>query len=267
MDSDVSKSRSSKIGYMRPGASYRVVVVGKSPGHSIKSTRLPTENRDIFVVIAGEGGGSLDVEPLEFGGSFPEIQGALAVFAAEDPLQPIGSAVVTSGHSTAGGTARLLADVVNMERSVSALGPAIAALDIETSPPLASAIQATENLWSWIDRQWGLLRSTDVAELLGAKTSNRSYASSLRKKGKLIGVGRANAYVYPGFQFDRQTGTVHDVIPLLIGAARDQQLDDEDLVFWLCSPSRYFDDDLPVDHLLSDPGIVDKFVASESVSW
>ncbi|WP_268243640.1 hypothetical protein [Arthrobacter sp. AQ5-05] len=44
-------------------------------------------------------------------------------------------------------------------------------------------------------------------------------------------------------------------------------MDDEDLVFWLCSPSRYFDDDLAVEHLLDDPRIVEKFVAGESISW
>ncbi|NVM96112.1 hypothetical protein [Arthrobacter wenxiniae] len=162
---------------------------------------------------------------------------------------------------------RQLADLVNMERSVSALGPAIAALEVETSPPLASAIQATENLWTTIERRWGLLGSTDVAKLLGAKTSNRSLASSLRKKGQLIGVERTNAFLYPGFQFDRTAGAVHAAIPELIKAARANEIDDEDLVFWLCTPSRYFDDGLPVDHLLDDPSIVQKLVDSETISW
>lgn len=161
----------------------------------------------------------------------------------------------------------LFSEILSLERSVSALGPAIAALGVETSPPLAAAIQATENLWVSIDRRWGLFGSTGVAELLGAKTSNRSFASVLRKKGKIIGVERTNAYVYPGFQFDRQAGVVHDVVPELISAALDQRMNSEDLVFWLCSPSRYFNDDLPADHLTTDPELIDKLVSSESISW
>lgn len=162
---------------------------------------------------------------------------------------------------------RLIDDVIRLERSVSALGPAMAALDVETSPPLAAAIQATENIWTTIERRWGLLRSTDVAGVLGAKSNNRSFAAGLRKNGKIMGVERRNAYVYPGFQFDRRAGLVHAIIPELLGAARELQMDDEDLVFWLNSPSRYFDDGLPVEHLLTDPDLVGKFIAGESISW
>lgn len=183
-----------------------------------------------------------------------------------NPAPPLAHVYLAIGQPSAENY-RLLDDVINMARSVSALGPAIAALDVETSPPLASAIQATENLWMSVGRRWGLLRSTEVAELLGAKTGNRSFASNLRKNGKLIGVERANAYLYPGFQFDRQSGTVHEIIPKLVRAARTEGVDDEDLIFWLCSPSRYFDDDLPVEHLLDDPDIVEKFTASETISW
>lgn len=255
MEADATKTSPGSFGKMTPPA-YRVVVFGKGAGKL--DLKLPLSDELAALIGTFEGGG---VVPIEGSG------GLIAVFGRGGSLAPNVLEDVYSSYAAGGVFSRLLADVVNMEQSVSALGPAIAALDVETSPPLASAIQATENLWTSIARRWGLLRSTDVAELLGAKSSNRSFASGLRKKGKIIGVERTNAYLYPGFQFDRTSGTVHDVVPRLISAARAQEMDDEDLVFWLCSPSRYFDDDLPVEHLLDDPRIVEKFVAGESISW
>ncbi len=73
----------------------------------------------------------------------------------------------------------------NLKRSVSALGPAIAALETPTSARLASAIQATENLWTAIEDRWGLLRSSEVATLLGSRSGTRNLASSLRQKMRL----------------------------------------------------------------------------------
>ena len=155
----------------------------------------------------------------------------------------------------------------NLKRSVSALGPAIAALETPTSPPLASAIQATENLWTAIEDRWGLLRSSEVATLLGSRSGTRNLASSLRQKNEIIGVKRRSAFVYPGFQFDRKAATVRKIIPALLAAARSAGVDDEYLVYWLCSPSTYFDDDQPVVHLSTDPNFVEKFVQSETVTW
>ena len=155
----------------------------------------------------------------------------------------------------------------NLKRSVSALGPAIAALETPTSARLASAIQATENLWTAIEDRWGLLRSSEVAKLLGSRSGTRNLASSLRQKNEIIGVKRRSAFVYPGFQFDRKAATVRKIIPALLAAARSAGVDDEYLVYWLCSPSTYFDDDQPVVHLSTDPNFVEKFVQSETVTW
>ncbi|MDJ0314026.1 hypothetical protein [Arthrobacter sp. H35-D1] len=191
----------------------------------------------------------------------------LAAEVANQPRRGLPPAAKVGQQGPSQTAVRLVEDIVNMTRSIAALGPAISSLEVPTSPPLAAAIQATENLWARIEDRWGLLKSTEVATLLGAKTGTRSLPSTLRQKNQLIGVKRRNAFVYPGFQFDRKTGTVHPVIPELLAAARTIGLDHEDLVYWLCSPSTYFDHEQPVEHLSTDPELADKFLHGETVSW
>jgi hypothetical protein len=42
--------------------------------------------------------------------------------------------------------------------------------------------------------------------------------------------------------------------------------DDEDLVLWLCTPSRYFEGDRPVDHL-DDEDLIAKANAAATIRW
>lgn len=150
--------------------------------------------------------------------------------------------------------------------SIAALGPAMAAYRGTTSPQLARATQATENVWKGIEAEYRMLTSMDVAQLIGSAKSSRSLASDQRAAGKLIGIKRGNKYVYPGFQFDWLAGKVHQAIPGLIAMAAEVGWDDEDLVFWLISPSAYFGDDRPVDHL-DDADLADKGRQSATVQW
>lgn len=101
-----------------------------------------------------------------------------------------------------------------------------------------AAIQSTEDLWRAGSDEWGLLNSFDVAPLLGANNANPNYVSDERKAGRLPGVKRGHTYAYPSFQFDRQAREVLHSVPRLIAEARAIGLDDEDLIFWLCTRSR-----------------------------
>lgn len=134
------------------------------------------------------------------------------------------------------------------------------------SPQLARAVQASENVWKDIERKYGMLTSMDVALLIGSKNSSRSIAADKRAAGELIGVQRGNRYVYPGFQFDRESGKTHPHIPGLIAVAADVGWDHEDLVFWLVSPSEYFGGERPVDHL-DDVDFVTKVQLAATVEW
>ncbi|WP_426624291.1 hypothetical protein ACPPVW_17260 [Leifsonia sp. McL0607] len=124
-------------------------------------------------------------------------------------------------------------------------------------PATARAAQATENAIRAIDREFDLLTSVQVAELLGSSSkpeAARSLANDMRGRGELLYVRRLNKYLYPGFQFDRSVGRVRSIVKSLVQLAKASGWDVEDVVLWLCSPTTYFEDESrPVDHVDSDP--------------
>lgn len=127
---------------------------------------------------------------------------------------------------------------------------AMAKSPVVISPQTARSLQAAENIWRSIEREFGMLSSMEVAELLGSKKPNRSLASGLRNDGSIVGIMRGNAYCFPGFQFDAAKAAVVAAMPKLIALARENGRSDEGLVFWLTSPSSHFhEQDRPVDHL------------------
>jgi hypothetical protein len=155
----------------------------------------------------------------------------------------------------------------NLQRSIHALGTAMASNPAPASPQLARSLQAAENAWRRIEVEFGMYSSLEVGGILGARKPNRNAASEKRSSGQLIGVLRGNSYRYPGFQFDRNRGGILPVVPKLIAAARENGRSDEDLVYWLISPSAYFPElDRPVDHIREEDRLLaaakDQFEAS-----
>lgn len=122
----------------------------------------------------------------------------------------------------------------------------------EVTPQRAAALRATRLLWESIEHEFGLLTEvpkpaiTDICETIALK--------------------RGNTFVYPGFQFDPASGRVRQVVPALKAMARRAGWDEEDLVLWLCTPSRYFSDERPVDHL-DDNDLVRKGQAHARIQW
>lgn len=163
--------------------------------------------------------------------------------------------------------ASMAADLVNARLSVIALAPAITNLATRATPATARAVQATENVWREMEDRYGLLTSTEVAERLSAKGSNRTYASSRRAKGQLLGVQRKNTYRFPGFQFDAQTHRVKPAIEPLLALARDLNWDEDQVAIWLASPSGYFGGDRPAEHLDDVDAILAKARDEASVEW
>lgn len=135
-----------------------------------------------------------------------------------------------------------------------------------SSPQLTRALQATENVSRGVESEYGTLTSTEVARLIGTRSSGRSFTSARRAAGKLIGIRRGNPVLYPGFQVDRTAEKVLPVIPELLRMAKDVGWDQEDLVLWLVSPSGYFGGDRPVDHL-DDADLVNKGRQKATVEW
>lgn len=154
-----------------------------------------------------------------------------AVRAAEDRLR--------EGEQQLRRTARALAEV--LERTGQGL---------EASPEVARSVQASENRWRTIAREYGLLDSRAVAALLGGSGTNRNRAHQLAKEGRIIGVKRGRGTLYPGFEFDH--GEVRPVIAEVAAIGRRNHWTDPHLLLWLASPNGYLEGRVPA-QMMDDP--------------
>jgi hypothetical protein len=157
--------------------------------------------------------------------------------------------------------------VVNDELAVRELSDAVAGLRSSTSPSVARAVQATENVWRGIDEEFGLLKSGQVSELMGASRNNREFVSTRRRNGELLGAWRNSSYLYPGFQFDGQSGKVHPWVKPLLQLADELGQSAANVVFWMVTPSTLFDGARPVDRTSDGDKLVELARRSWSVQW
>ncbi|WP_158297143.1 type II toxin-antitoxin system VapB family antitoxin [Zhihengliuella sp. ISTPL4] len=144
---------------------------------------------------------------------------------------------------------------------------ALSRLRSVVDPATARAAQATENVWREIADEFGLLKSGEVGALLGASKSNREFVSIRRNRGELLGVVRNNGYLYPGFQFDRSTGTIKAWVKPLLELAREHSMGAVDVLFWMMTPTIYFGGDRPADHAGEGDRLLDVAGRSWSVHW
>lgn len=156
--------------------------------------------------------------------------------------------------------------------SLDELSDAMARIAEPLSPAVARAAQATENAIKSIEDEFGLLTSTQVAELLGSQAkgnASRSLANEKRGRGELLAIRRLNKYLYPGFQFDCAQGRVKPLVRDLLQLADAHDWESADVVLWLVSPTSYLEDESrPVDHIDKDPELVlDVAQNAWSVEW
>ncbi len=144
---------------------------------------------------------------------------------------------------------------------------ALAGLRSVVDPATARAAQATENVWREVADDFGLLRSGEVGEILGASKSNREFVSIRRNRGELLGVVRNNGYLFPGFQFDRTMGTIRPWVKPLLELAAASNQGAADVLFWMMSPTTYFNGDRPADHVEDGDRLVDVARRAWSVEW
>lgn len=138
-------------------------------------------------------------------------------------------------------------------RSAAALTQVLTSIsgDLEASPQITRSLQATENRWRRIEREFGMLDSGEVAELLGASPSNRNKAHQLAKDGQILGVKRGRGILYPGFQFDKELGVVRGIIKQVADIARRSGWEDTHVLLWFVSPNGFLGGTSPV-HALTD---------------
>lgn len=151
--------------------------------------------------------------------------------------------------------------------AVHELESTLARLRAVVDPATARAAQATENVWRTVADEFGLLKSGEVGALLGASKSNREFVAIRRRRGELLGVPRNNAYLYPGLQFDRSSGTIRSWVTPLLAIADENGQSASDVLFWMVSPSTYFAGDRPADHVTEGTQLLDIAQRAWSVQW
>ena len=128
-------------------------------------------------------------------------------------------------------------------------------------------MQATENAWRGVESEFGLLSSSEVGTLLGARNVNRTYAAELRKRGELLAALRKNGYVFPGFQFDHNAGAVRNWVAPLLTLAERYEWPAADMIMWMMSPTTYFDGDRPADHVGDAQRLLGVAESAWGVEW
>lgn len=152
-----------------------------------------------------------------------------------------------------------------LHESIRALSIAASAIETDTSPQVARSVQATENAWRAMEREFGLLSGHQIAEREGS-VGGTSLARDRRRKGKLLGIQRRNTILYPGFQFDA-AGGVFPVVLLALSRARELRIDDESLARWFCNPSATLQGLRPADVMGESAHIITALEAGFGVEW
>ncbi|MCO4255155.1 hypothetical protein [Pseudarthrobacter cellobiosi] len=116
---------------------------------------------------------------------------------------------------------------------------------------MARSLQASENRWRAIAKEYGLFDSGSVAALLGGSGTNRNKAHQLAKEGKILGVKRGRGTLFPGFEFDH--GEVRPVIAEVAAIGRRNRWSDSHLLLWLASPNGYLEGRIPA-RMMDEPG-------------
>jgi hypothetical protein len=158
-------------------------------------------------------------------------------------------------------------DAVAHQHSVDELESALVGLPTALDPATTRAAQATENVWRRIADEFGLLSSSQVSALLGAANANRVYAAQRRQRGELLAAQRKNAYVFPGFQFDREAGEARPWVAPLLSLAGRHDRSAADVIMWMMSPTTYFDGGRPVDHVDAPRRLLDVADRAWGIEW
>ena len=150
--------------------------------------------------------------------------------------------------------------------TAAALGQAIDAAHIAASPSTARAVQARHNLYETIEREFGLLTSTEAGKRMGSRsTEPRNLALTAHKKHTILAIPRGKYLHFPGFQFDERG--LRPVIAELLQLAREHQRTEPGLVQWLVAPTTYLDGRRPVDIIDSPEELLDVARRAFSVQW
>lgn len=126
-------------------------------------------------------------------------------------------------------------------------------------PPPAAVLQARRNAEARtaLLREFGALRSADVAELAGSRARNRAaLANRWRAEDRVLAVSVGDELLYPGFQFTSE-GRPHPTVARALRALRTTpERSDWQAALWFAAPTGWLGGRRPVDLLDEDPEAV-----------
>jgi hypothetical protein len=155
--------------------------------------------------------------------------------------------------------AQLAENLATAERSVAALGAAVAALAVLPGPATTRAALSVEQAWRDMEAEFGLLSAAEISARAGSRaTSVRAWASQKRRDGQLLGVTRRNRVLYPGFQID-SVGAVVASVPAVWAVFRAAGWREDHVLLWFTAANGRLAGQRPADLMPgADPAVVDE---------
>lgn len=140
--------------------------------------------------------------------------------------------------------------------------------DVPNPAWLAQAKRNAEDRTKFLD-EFGALSAEAIADLLGSRSRNRhDTARRLRVRGRIFGVETHGRLVYPGFQFDPNTGQAKPTIEKILRALPEELRNGGwQLALWWGTPIDYLGWRRPVDVFDEDPTAVINAATQEAAEW
>ncbi|GFZ86809.1 hypothetical protein [Nesterenkonia alkaliphila] len=124
-------------------------------------------------------------------------------------------------------------------------------------PAVAWHVVAADHRWRELMHKYGVFTSTEIALLRGANPKNRSVATNLAKREKLLSFIRGGRKLYPRFQF--KGSSAHPSWKSIVTPLLDAGWQDEDILLWMTSPNGSLEGKIPAD--LLNASDVDRVIA------
>jgi hypothetical protein len=174
--------------------------------------------------------------------------------AAETELEPEAVERVVSALAAHNGQGRPPVTEESIAQLIEALMPQ--PLDVPTP---AAVLQARRNAQARtaLLREFGALRSGDVATLAGSRAQNRAaLANRWRAEDRVLAVSVGDELLYPGYQFTSE-GRPHPTVARALTALRAVPgISDWQAALWFAAPTGWLGGRRPVDLLDDDPEAV-----------
>lgn len=130
-----------------------------------------------------------------------------------------------------------MTDAEEKEAPTLVSGSDLRSADGQMSMQMAQSIKASTDRWNQMMKDHRFLTKPELDDMPAGQT-----------EGNFLKVGDGSTALYPEFQFDK-AGQVHPVIPQLISLAKNNDWSERSLILWLVTPTGYFDDESPANHL------------------